>query len=79
MSATILRVEIVSPTLAEVTAPQHELGSLAEYLSENGLLAMRQADCVVVEGCWRSVLKTVAGFDGDPWLGSVYAEEAASA
>lgn len=70
MSQSVLRVDVISPTMVEVTAPPGELGILASYLSEQGLLAMRQADCVVVEGCWRTVLHTLTGYDGDPWLSS---------
>lgn len=72
MSTGILRVEILSPTLVEVTTPAAELGVLPVYLSEHGLLSMRQSDCVVVEGCWRKVLTVLSGYNGDPWLSEVY-------
>ncbi len=77
MSPSVLRVEVLSPTLTEVTATQAELGVLTNYLSDRGLLSMRQSDCVVVEGCWRTVLSVLAGFDGDPWLSDMPATEEA--
>lgn len=77
MGTSILRVEILSPTLVAVTPPATELGVLTQFFSEHGLLAMRQADCVVVEGGWRATLAIVAGYDGDPWLADVPVEEVA--
>ena len=75
MSPAALRVEVLSPTLTEVTAHPSELGVLTNYLSDRGLLSMRQSDCVVVEGCWRTVLAVLSGFDGDPWLSNTPGEE----
>lgn len=68
-SPSVIRVEVLSPTLVEVTTSSSDLGVLTNYLSDHGLLSMRQPDCVVVEGCWRTILNVLARFDGDPWLG----------
>ena len=69
MSRGILRIEIVSPTLVEVTTPASELGLLPQFLSEHGLLSMRQSDCVVIKGSWRKVLSVLSEYTSDPWLG----------
>lgn len=76
MMPSVLRVEVVSPTLVEVTPPAGEFATLTQFFSNHGLLAMRQADCVAVEGSWRTVLSILAGYDGDPWLSEVVEEPA---
>ncbi|MBI1347203.1 hypothetical protein GC163_13045 [bacterium] len=69
MSPSLMRVEILSPTLVEVTLPSHQLTALSEFYSDRGLLAMRQSDCVMVEGNWRAILLALVAFCGDPCLG----------
>ncbi len=74
MPLSTLRVEILSPTLVEVTAPRGELVLLTRYFDAHDLLSMRQADSVIVEGPWRTVLRLLSGYDGDPWLSESPAE-----
>jgi|GEM_PF-6455416 len=69
MPPSLMRIEIISPTLVEVTLPPHQLAILSEFYAEHNLLAMRQPDCVMIEGNWRTILMALAAFCGDPCLG----------
>lgn len=76
MYPSVLHIDILSPTLVEVSAPPGELGTITNFFSDRGFLAMRQADCVAIEGCWRTVMRAFASYDGDAWLSESVDDEA---